>query len=140
MAIIALALAAPASSGELEDVAETLVIIESPDWRERTSTRKRFIYLIPRIVENCADITSPTHAGDVSAFVYGQLMDVGINDGMLGTTENLHRMASALKSRNGEPVKCLDLYAMFTILRQDGTPAEEARNSVVQIVSKLFKL
>ena len=95
------------------------------------------MYLIPRIFEHCADITSPTQAGDVSAAVYGQLMDVGIDDGMLGTTENLHQMASALMSRIGEPVKCLDLYAMFTILRQDGTPAKEARNSVVQMISKL---
>ena len=138
----------PASSEEsAADVAKTLTVIVAPSSSATESTKKRFAFILPALVERCSDIGKPSKAGDMLAMASKLLNDRGLGDeeGLLQVSVNLHRLTaevSAYTASANVPLKCAEIWSMYINARQNGqTPTESVRGvaGIVKALSRLAK-
>ena len=58
--------------------AELLTIIADPSWGERDTTKRRFEFLLPRLVDGCHGIETEMIASDIMVTVYKELTTAGL--------------------------------------------------------------
>ena len=129
----------PAQADE-DDPAELLTIIAQSSLGERDTTKRRFQFLLPRLVDRCQDTDSETHIGDMVAFTHSTLSEAGLEreeGGVLGIANVLHRMSSEISATTATPLRCSELLAMYVVRRMEGSTSETASGAVVTLVREL---
>lgn len=107
---------------------QSLAIIEDGG---KESTRKRFKFILGSLVKRCSDIKTEKGVADKLAVVSRMVKDAGVDESILKTAENLHKMTRDITTGSGKPsVGCVPAWAMYSQLRQEGYPADEAIGAV----------
>ena len=123
MAVGFLCQAAPERTPE-----QNLAIIEDGG---KENTRKRFKFILGSLVKRCSDIKTEKGVADKLAVVSRMVKDAGVDESILKTAENLHKMTRDITTGSGKPsVGCVPAWAMYSQLRQEGYPADEAIGAV----------
>ena len=124
----------------LDDIVEKLVILASPSYSERETTKKRFVYMLPRIVEDCSDVKNVGAVGNVVASMHKIIGGSGVEEEWLPLTNTMYRIANEVQAVAGYKIKCIELWSMYAVLRQEGQSSEDARGAVTQLASTLYGL
>ncbi len=125
MAVGFLCQAAPERTPE-----QNLAIIEDgPRYKE--STRKRFKFILGSFAKRCSDMNAEdrriSRISDVLARTSRMIKEAGVDESILKTAQNLHKMMRDITTGSGKPsVECMPAWAMYAQLRQEGFPPDEA--------------
>lgn len=127
---------------EERDYAESMMIITNPSRKERERVEKRFRFVIPRIVESCTDLSKKENYKDTAGKILGlhnrEIKETGLQEDLLAFTENLHRIAIGLQRvsiQENTKLRCLPPFVLYTMLRNQGLSATEARNELVASIA-----
>ena len=112
--------------------AEALTVLAAPSAEDLDTTKRRFEFILPRLVQWCPDIESDARASDMVAGALTLIERAGLKQeegGMLGLGEALHSVtADSLEflSVAVMPDKCTVLWAAYIHLRKEGWSQDEA--------------
>ena len=120
--------------------AEMLTRLARPSRSERDTTLRRFRFVLPRIVQNCSDVTTESFAGDMITTVHRMLRDDGLereDGGYLGVANTFYGMSSEVSTLMGGPFQCAELLAAYATAREGGDAPDASRGAVVAIYRAL---
>ena len=126
--------------------AERMAGLSDVGWLDaRKEAMKRYNYILPKMVDACSDITTDSRAGGMLYVGHKAVKDAGAagEENLLKYTENAYQIMRKLESayRNAElPMKCSELFAMYTIARCEGQPPEKALKTVSEGIAALVNL
>ena len=113
--------------------AEMLAAVAEPDWADRETTRRRFEFILPRIVERCPDIETDLQATGMLLNALTLMENAGLEQdegGMLGLSNALHSITTDLAVTSKAsviPGNCSDLWGAYTFLRKEGMSTDGAK-------------
>ena len=123
------------SQSTKRSAAEMLTIIAGPSRGERDTTRRRFEFLLPRLVERYPDIDADNQAGDMIAANFRLFREAGLEleeGGILGVANGLHSITTGFLTTHGSnvmPVGCSQIWSMYVVMRRGGISRDEARGA-----------
>ncbi len=130
------------TQGDEPSLAEKLTTIESPRWRDRELTLRRFEFLLPRFVNLCKDMDMEVQAADALVVAHRLIKEAGIAEGLLEVFNNMYEVTSevsAIASLAGaSPPDCIEIWAMYATVRQQGMTSEDAKVGVVDVVRGIY--
>ena len=130
---------AKAESMDSGEVAKLLTKINKTSYGDRIMTNTRFKFLVNRLVETCS--WTPEHTGDVLVAVYGQLKDIGLDDGLLNLSNDLHGLARRVYSlgtnSKASTPKCEETFATYVVLRKNGYGSQKAIDAYAKLVQRM---
>ena len=143
---LACAVGAPSIAADpVDETARLLTKISQPSFSKRKTTEKRFRFVLPTFVTNCADVSAPMKAGDMMVVAYQTLDKAGLGDQekLPQLADNLYRLTTDvadLSRTDDVPVRCAQIWSMYLTLREKGREPAEAVTGVYGVVKGLLKL
>ena len=106
---------------------------------------KRYEYILPRIVDACSDIPNDSDAGDMLYVGHKFVKEAGVagKENLLKYTESAYQIVRRLRDsyqKSDIPMKCGELFSMYTIARREGQSSEKAIETVCKGVAALMNL
>lgn len=139
-----LSVSAP-QANDKNDPAYMLMIISSPKFSDRETVETRFRFILPKFVENCSDVNRDMKAADMLVVVHNEIKKAGLvkQEGLLETANILFQVTSRISigARNaGAPMRCSEIWAMYTSLRLQGFSIDDAAEGVTDLALTLYGL
>ena len=129
----------PLSAQGARTAAENLMIIHGGG--NRTETRQRFEYVLPRLARTCSDTETVMNVADGLAFTNKMIQEAGLGTdegGLLGFTNAVYSLTMQIGLGSEDAVTCSELWAMYISLRQGGFGKEKSISDLVGIMG-LFR-
>ncbi len=143
----------PLPTSELDDYAMKMAVIAGNDTQD---TRKRFRFVLSKIVDRCPSIGGPERAGDMLVVAHQHIEKIGLSgeERLLDTTNNLHSIISSASAndvfsrssasheltRSIKESDCHALSSMYVTLRAEGFSSADAKESVIAIIESIHTL
>jgi len=127
----------------VEEAAKLMARLAAPSYSATESTKKRFMFILPALVERCSDIDKPMYAADMLVKFFSLLDERGLGDeeGLLQASVNMHKLtatAAAYAFSVGLAPNCAELWSMYLVLRQDGWAPPEAIEGVGEVTKAFY--
>ena len=127
--------------------ADILTDIESPRWRDRETTHRRFAFLLNQFSDLCpVDNEQKASNADMLAVIFGKFREAGLEkeEGLLALSNSLYTLTvevSSLATLNDATTPtCVDIWSMYATLRLKGQSSDAARDGITQILIGLYSL
>ena len=108
--------------------------------QNRTETRQRFEFVLPRLAQTCSDTETEMNVADGLAVTSKMIQDAGLGTdegGLLGFTNAIYSLTMQVGLGAENAVACSDLWAMYVSLRQGGFAKEKSIGDLVGIMGLL---
>ena len=120
---------------QVRTAVENLTIIHGG--RNRTETRQRFEFVLPRLARTCSDAETEMNVADGLAVTNKMIQDAGLGaeeGGLLGFTNAVYSLTMRVGSGSENAVACAQLWAMYVSLRQGGFAKEKSISDLAGIM------
>ena len=106
---------------------------------------KRYEYILPRMRDACSDTPNDDRVGDMLYVGYKHVKNAGVaaDENLLKYTESVYRIVTQVKapySRSNLPMKCAELFSLYSVARSEGQSPEQAVKTVAAGVTALVEL
>ena len=131
------------SQDDVGEVAYKMTVISKVSSSEKTKTEKRYRYVLQQFMELCSDVPKAIRAADMLVVVHQHISKVGLEEPLPALVETLHSMTQDIApyaQLAKLPLKCSEVWAMYTILRRKGKRPDEARKGVAAVSKGLYRL
>ncbi len=131
------------SQNEVGDVAYKMTVISKVSSSERARTEKRYRYVLQQFMELCSDVPKAIRAADMLVVVHRHISKAGLEEPLPELVETIHSMTQDIAPHaqlSKLPLKCSEVWAMYTILRRKGKRPDEARQGVTAVSKGLYRL
>ena len=128
---------------DVREGARILTVISKVLYSETSRTQKRYRYLLRQFMELCSDVQKAMKAADMLVVVHQKISEVGLEERLPHLAETLHSMTQDIAPHAQvakSPLKCSEVWAMYTILGLKGKGTEEARRGVTAVANGLYRL
>ena len=128
------------------NTAEKMAALSDLGWLDTGEEAiKRYEYILPRLRSSCIDITTDSRAGDMLYVGHKYVKDSGASgeENLLKYTENAYQIVQSLESsyrRAKTPMKCAELFTLYTTARREGQSPEKAIKTVSESISAVRQL
>ena len=128
------------------NTAEKMAALSDLGWLDTGEEAiKRYEYILPRLRSSCIDITTDSRAGDMLYVGHKYVKDSGASgeENLLKYTENAYQIVQSLESsyrRAKTPMKCAELFTLYTTARREGQSPEKAIKTVSEGISAVMQL
>ena len=137
--LVAACLSAPIPlHAQVRTAVDNLTIIHGGG--NRTETRQRFEFVLPRLARTCSDAETEMNVADGLAFTNKMIQDAGLGaeeGGLLGFTNAVYSLTMQVGSGAEDAVVCSELLALYVTLRQGGFAKEKSISDIVGIMGLL---
>ncbi len=107
----------------------------------RTETRQRFEYVLPRLARTCSDTETVMNVADGLVYMNELIQEAGLGTeegGLLGSTNAVYSLTMQVGLGAEDAVTCSKLWSMYVTLRQGGFAKEKSISDLLAIV-ELFR-
>ena len=128
---------------DVGEAARVMTVISKVSYSERSRTTTRYCYLLQQFMALCSDVHKAMKAADMLVVVHQEISETGLEERLPALTETLHSMTQDIAPHARvakSPLKCSEVWAMYTILRLKGKGTEGARRGVTEVANGLYRL
>ena len=139
-------LRAPMTKEEDYSIAEKMAALSDLGWLDTGEEAiKRYEYILPQMVNVCSDVPTDSRAADILYVGYKNVKDAGAPgaENLLKYTENAYQIVWKLESSYRKakmPMKCSELFSLYTIVRRKGQSPGKAVKTVYEGVDVAMRL
>ena len=132
-----------ASQDDVGEVARKMTVISRVSYSEKARTEKRYRYVLRQFIELCSDVPKAVKAADMLMVVRQHISKAGLHEPLPALVETLHLMTQDIAPHARQanfPLKCSEVWAMYTVLRLKGKEPQDARHGVTAVSKGLYRL
>lgn len=131
---------------QTQTIAEKMANSSGLGWLDsREEAVKRYEYILPKLRASCSDAAADVNAAYMLVVGYKHVKEAGAskNENLLEFAENAYKIVQRLRLTYREvkmPMKCAELFTMYTVARREGKAPEQAIKTVTEGVEALLGL